>query len=329
MILTPGWIIQLKHLPEKPNHNREIPQMKNSFAIVTSISPKNPSFQVDAMGSWTELGYPLYSFNSVEEREILEKQIPIPIINVGRTAKEQFKKPLIFIDSFLEYFRNDPTLTHLIIVNSDIFLSDPNRFKQIINSVEFDLIFGRRLDVDSLESTAGELFDGFDYFVLSKQAAALYPASKFCMGAPWWDHWMPLIQLAHGKRTYMCEEPIALHLKHEMKWGLDTQIPLAKDLGDYMLQIFDKKRSEAGTDITKNPLLGLSSLFAIYFKLEREYHNFHYYRGGQYQEETQRALSHEICWRMPQVVLQYIFSVTPRVGKDIVGHDKPVPLEFK
>jgi hypothetical protein len=296
--------------------------------IVTSISPRNTAYQVDAMSSWEALGAPLYSFNGLDERDIVASQIPFPVIAVPRTAAERFRKPLIYIDSFLEYFL-ESSYTQLIIVNSDIFLSQPSRLVEILRTTDFDLLFGRRLDVDSVEATTGEFFDGFDYFVLTRAAAERYPRSNFCMGAPWWDHWMPLVQLAHRTKVFMCEEPLVLHLKHPGQWGLDTQIPLASELAGFLLDLFEAQKESYGGSPHKNPLAGLASLFALYFKVTRSFYDHHYYRAQEYEDETNRCLVHEICWRMPQVVLHYIFSATPRAGKDFVGHDKEIPLGFK
>lgn len=302
--------------------------MFNNTAIVTSISPRNVDAQVRAVSSWQALSAPILSLNGAAEAEQLRNQLPFQIVSVEETATNLFGKPLIFIDSFLRWFL-DTEFSHLIIVNSDIYLAEPARLEALAAQHPDELVFGRRVDVDSLKSTSGSLFDGFDYFILSRHSASLYPLSRFCMGAPWWDHWMPVVQLAKGRQVWMCEEPLVLHLKHEGQWGLNTQIPLAQHLSEHLLDLFTEAIKSRQQDPKENPLIGPAALFAQYFEMSRRFYSFHYQRINEYNPETQACLLHEICWRMPQIVLRYLFEVCPRVGNIVVGHQKDVPMAFR
>lgn len=307
--------------------------MRDETAVITSISPRNIQHQLACVGSWGDVAATIVSLNSHVEASVIRAeahsfQPAIAFVETDRTAASFFGKPLIFIDSFLEWFLASP-FERLIIVNSDILLSSPQRLRDLVGNNECDLLFGRRLDVQNFSENEGDLFDGFDYFVLSRSAASHYPKSLFCMGAPWWDHWMPLVQLALGRRVRMCEEPIVKHRIHENQWGLQTQIPLAVELSNKLVELFMQACRSGEPDPEKNSLLGLPSLFAEYFVMSREFYSFHYSQIAQYGNETQQALLHEICWRMPQMVLRYLFSVSPRCGDVVVGHAKEVPLRFR
>ena len=45
-----------------------------------------------------------------------------------------------------------------------------------------------------------------------------YPYAGMVFGAPWWDHFFPLLMLMQGCRIYQIE-PAAMHLNHTERWN--------------------------------------------------------------------------------------------------------------
>ena len=100
------------------------------------------------------------------------------------------------------------------------------------------LVFGCRLDVDSLESDDGKFYNGgFDYFVLNKNIEYIYRFSrtKMCIGQPWWDFWMPLMCIRKGLRPIKNQSKIAYHILHSQEWDIDQLFEygqlVAQDIG--------------------------------------------------------------------------------------------------
>ncbi|MCB0318220.1 MAG: hypothetical protein KDD56_05645 [Bdellovibrionales bacterium] len=236
--------------------------MKN-ILIATSISPKNIEKQIESFSTWDALGGRIVSLNHEEEFDSISTKVPFEVVKADRSAKTLLGKPFIFIDSFLDLFKQSPE-SHLMIVNSDIYLSEPARMRQIIEEVDADLFFGQRVDVERPDSTEGDLFGGFDYFLLTKDAIQLYPKSDFCMGAPWWDHWMPIVPLVKGKRAVLCSEPLVLHIKHESAWGLDPLLILGWHMA-YHLKNFWGDLSEKFTKYTRSDSEAIAYHFGSFF----------------------------------------------------------------
>ena len=190
--------------------------------IATSISPFNVDTQVDFLKTWKGFGSRMLTLNHSSEIEKLSAaQSEFEIIEVERSAKEIVGKPLVFIDDFLKFFL-ESSHSHLLLINSDLHLRKPDEFKNAINALEFDLFFGQRIDVNDVSDEEGELFGGFDYFIFSRDLAAKIPASEFCIGAPWWDHWIPLASILLDAKVYSCEEPIIGHVLHEVNYGVGS-----------------------------------------------------------------------------------------------------------
>jgi hypothetical protein len=94
-----------------------------------------------------------------------------------------------------------------------------------------DLVYGTRMDVDNLDDDDGEEYTiGFDYFFLSREMAAIYPSSKLCIGAPFWDYWMPVRAIVSQRQPVLLKNRIARHLRHDTVWGTDQLIITLKEI---------------------------------------------------------------------------------------------------
>lgn len=205
------------------------------ITLATTIAPANDlSNQVRAVGSWQKLGFQVVSLNSREEIGVLQGAFPgVEFIAAPRDAREQFGKPYIYLDDIFAWLKSSGTSVSGII-NSDIHLEAPMLLDFLSQEAEGALVFGARIDVDSLDNKAeGQWFRGFDYFFFDKTLLTIYPPEDFCLGLPWWDYWMLLLPLAHRCKVMRLESPVAYHILHPTRYGCDSWIPLGLSLSKY------------------------------------------------------------------------------------------------
>ncbi len=208
----------------------------NELVIATSISPKNLAKQVKAVESWVKLGFDVVSINCAEEIQKLQGAFPdVKFIQAKRDAREMFGKPFIYFDDFLEYFlRTDSEICG--IVNSDILLIGDKGIVSFIKEEAADsLVYGPRINVDSLERLDGKFFnEGFDFFFFPKIFGSFFQKSCFCVGMPWWDYWMPLILILEGISVKKLTSPFAYHIKHSFRWNGDQGKLLINKCFEYL-----------------------------------------------------------------------------------------------
>ncbi|MFZ5906232.1 MAG: glycosyltransferase family 4 protein [Nitrospirota bacterium] len=226
--------------------------------IATSIAPKNTERQRQAVQSWMKLGFSVVSLNCAEEIPALSQQFPeVTFVTIGRDARGEVGKPLIYFDSFLEYFRNSGN-DICGIVNSDIMLRADRDFIPFIErEARNAMVTGCRVDIPNSETMMGSIYAfGFDYFFFDRSVIDLYPESTLTIGSPWWDYWALLIPLSKGFPVKHIIPTVGYHIKHDTQWKQSIWYEFAKFINDYItkhnLEItFDKNVS--GSD--KNLLL--------------------------------------------------------------------------
>lgn len=192
----------------------------SEITIATSIIPRNFELQRAAIDSWLTLGFNVISLNSAEEATLVAQNFPdIPVTIVNRTAESTTGKPYIYFDDVRKAFV-DLKVDICGIVNSDIFLNADSGFNNFISETVADgLLFGSRIDVESMSHLDGEKFVyGFDFFFFNKEVLKTFPESDFCLGIPWWDYWAPFVPLVKGVPCKELISPVAFHGKHETKW---------------------------------------------------------------------------------------------------------------
>ena len=152
-----------------------------------------------------------------------------------RTKIEQLKmwrlskrrKPLVFIGDLLNIARNI-TDGPIVITNSDIILDVSMRTRDAIKELTPGTgIIAKRFDVDSLEVRPGVKDKyGCDFFAFHSKDLDKYRDTEFIFGAPWWDHYLPLIMILRGLTVILPSEPIAYHLDHTERWDRDLWVRL-------------------------------------------------------------------------------------------------------
>lgn len=210
----------------------------SAITIATSIVPRNFELQRATINSWINLGIKVISLNSAEEVAIVSQNFPdVPINTVNRTAEAATGKPYVFFDDVRSALLDEPSKI-CGIVNSDIMLNaDPNLADFIVETTGDGLLFGSRIDIDSMTNLDGAKFIyGFDFFFFRKEVLELFPGSDFCLGVPWWDYWAPLVPIVKGVRCRELISPVAFHLKHETKWASGLYCDYGKMFADKISQ---------------------------------------------------------------------------------------------
>ena len=159
------------------------------------------------------------------------------------------------------------------IVNSDIHLVAADDIQEFIGkNASGGLVFGARQDVESLDDLVGvEYGGGFDFFFFDRSLISLYPKTDFCLGAPWWDFWTPLVPIIKRAPVKQFISPFAYHRNHPTKWSQDVFDKFARLFAEYLLQGDLKKnldeplRTLAESSRTQKENRGPLSLFALYY----------------------------------------------------------------
>ncbi|WP_272033153.1 glycosyltransferase [Kamptonema animale] len=210
---------------EKGEHEGQSHQ-KDDVVIVTSIAPKNQEKQRVAIDSWQALGFSVVSLNIQSEIDQLQPLYQNVLFHaVTRDAHSEAGRPLVYLDDVLLYLRQRGTRIGGII-NSDICLRADSNFRLFIAEESVNsLVFGNRINLDSIDdiylqsldwidNTVGKYEYGFDYFFFDTSIIDLYPTETFCIGMPWWDYWMPAAILPTNVDLKLLDSRIAYHVVH-------------------------------------------------------------------------------------------------------------------
>ncbi|MDY6807004.1 MAG: glycosyltransferase, partial [Cyanobacteriota bacterium] len=244
-----GEIAGMKELEKSTRERGE------EIAIATSIAPGNIENQREAIDSWQKLGFSVVSLNSPQEIDRLQADYPkVTFYPVKRDAREEVGKSLIYLDDLFNYLKKRGTKVGGI-VNSDIRLLAGNDFLSFISEEGKNaIIFGSRTDTDSPELTEGEVYQrGFDFFFFDKDLLGLFPESRFCLGLPWWDLWIPAMTIQKGFTLKYLTTPVAYHLKHEVNYKQEFW----HKMGVYLTGFFNPSLSQKFQTMLSNNLTQL------------------------------------------------------------------------
>jgi len=141
-------------------------------------------------------------------------------VPTSRNASELLGKPLIYLDDVLSALQQVGTEI-CGIINSDIVLDECLALPSFLRKAcEGALVYGQRVDVNDLTAQRnGVYYFGRDYFFFEQDFIKEIPASNFCIGAPWWDIWVPLVALHTGRSLIQPSERFALHVIHSIAWS--------------------------------------------------------------------------------------------------------------
>lgn len=189
--------------------------------LATSLAPHAADTQDAAVASWLEQGFSVISYNVAEEAERLAPRYPN--VTFRPPARTATAKPLPLIgDMLADLCREEADLFG--IVNADIVLRPGTEVIRNLGApLTRRLVAVIRTDVDDLETLANPGRPrGFDAFFFDPALAGILDERPFCIGMPNWDYWLPLAAFAAGWSLAAISAPIALHPRHETRWGDKT-----------------------------------------------------------------------------------------------------------
>ncbi|BBO73743.1 hypothetical protein DSCW_11600 [Desulfosarcina widdelii] len=188
--------------------------------LCTSLTPGSKSLQKLAVESWRNAGFDAVSVNCGEEIGSLKQEFPkVTFIEAIRDARSLHNRPLVYLDDIIFSLEKTNKRPIFGIINSDIVLRSPGLNRMLQSYIHNHLYFSSRIDVDEINKTDGCLYElGFDFFAFDPSMVEKIPNSHFCIGAPWWDYWLPMAALLSGFKTVQIEPGIAFHRRHPVKY---------------------------------------------------------------------------------------------------------------
>lgn len=241
----------------------------NKTLLITSIAPpidgsKNINNEkrkwLDlCISSWISSGHDILSINTRSEIEILKLIYPtIQFEQSFRTTHNLNQRNLVYISDALSYgkVRN---YQRIALCNGDVLITE--KITSLESELNSNVIFySHRINIDSTNSTSGEIFTGIDYINGSKKMINSLPETYFTFGLPWWDYWYPyyfhfigckIVQLSNKNNN-----PILLHKKHNDAWNY-------KELCIMGTHFFDLISKDGLINIRHN---GLNELYSSFFE---------------------------------------------------------------
>ena len=231
--------------------------------LATSLVPsRDEALQRANVMSWQTAGFEVISVNGAEEARALEAAYPdVRIAVAEKTAERVARKPVPHIHDLLNALRNrcagqSTPGRHCIVdvINAYIYLRPVPKLSEIVRThAPGALILGPRVDVDdaavfaSYRPTGTETYSvGYDYFLMSSELLDDFTESPFAMGMPFWDYWLPLVALLHGRPLKSLNAPVALHVHHDTQWD-DTIYLFFHSLVVYVIELC---RKTVGQDVS-------------------------------------------------------------------------------
>ncbi|MPL68048.1 hypothetical protein SDC9_13761 [bioreactor metagenome] len=204
------------------------------ITIATSLRPSSDDIQKIAMQTWLDAGFHVVSLNALDTIAQLKPKFPdIEFIATTRDGREQHGKPFIYFDDVLAYFANRD-IPICGIISPDLCLLDKNFQEFVRVEASNSCVFGSRVDVDSLSSAQGQIYNiGFDYFFFDRQIIPYYPQQNFCLGLPWCDYWAVIVPLMRKFQVKRVSAPVTLHVKHPPSGDANSWLQFGIDLSTH------------------------------------------------------------------------------------------------
>jgi hypothetical protein len=206
-----------------------------TFLICTSLPPLTRQQRFNSKGrnvseeyaqlciqSWIDASDEVVSVNSLIESNCgLEERID-SVVYQERDGSKEVGRPLLCIRDILSVATQRSDVTHVGIVNADIYLKG--------NQVSYDLdrlsgdtfVCEARFDTRDVGELGGKRFrHGYDFFILSRSQQESLKVDSFFIGVPWWDHYVPIALIFSGFRPSRSSQLVPHSLIHEERWDID------------------------------------------------------------------------------------------------------------
>lgn len=196
---------------------------------LTSIAPKhiNEDIQEIAVASWIDSGFKVYSFNSQEEIDLLQKKFP----QVNFVEVELLNKKCK-IDYLLNFARQSSE-DEFVIINSDIIIYDTKGYLPKIKEVlPHGAVIAKRRDFINNVNENRVFLDGIDVFFLHKNYLHVFPPTDFVLGECWHDYQTPYALIQNNIPVYMITDKFAYHRMHNTQYSIDLWKQYARHFAD-------------------------------------------------------------------------------------------------
>lgn len=217
------------------------------------------AYQQACVQSWQAMGANVVAVNVMEELPWAQEMFPgvglIPAPEDSRAHNQG--RPLPYIHDLVRAAGVQAETRFCGLINSDIFLKD---FEPLWPSLQARMVGGllvcRRMEMSWPSFQAHRFYPfGFDMFLMDRRVGASLPESKFAVGIPWWDFWLPLMAYLRGFNLYRVDVPVAYHLQHAARWD-EAQFV------EYGAQLVECLRVEAQATLS-NPTLAIRGQFIL------------------------------------------------------------------
>lgn len=178
--------------------------------ICTSLSPNhsNAANQQAAIDSWQKYGQ-CYSLNSPGEIQVHYDGITIQ--ETDKTVEAFTGKRCVTINAMINFAK--PRGCDLLIINSDILLTDLPEFKQ--DGITIISRYDYTDDINNSKIFAA----GFDVVHIPRQFLHIFNPTIFAMGVAWWDYWIPYRAMLSGVPVYWPDVKVAFHKLHNTQYS--------------------------------------------------------------------------------------------------------------
>jgi hypothetical protein len=197
----------------------------HNIPLITSLPPNlsrldpqgeeiGAEYQERCIESWRQAGFEPISVNSAGE----SYRHPVRMIPVSRDASAVTGHPNVFLADLLAAASNEAKGGPVVVTNADLLIRPGTSLVEAIRELRpREFIFSRRVNIQRPDETNGMPGRfGYDFFAGHADEIAECPDGGMVFGAPWWDHYLPLMMFAQGCRIYQTE-PAVLHLEHELR----------------------------------------------------------------------------------------------------------------
>lgn len=199
----------------------------------TSLSPHhyNKDIQHKAVESWHNSKMEVYSFNNLDEIQVLQKIYPdwVRFIPSIKNTKHIFGKPCVIINEMIDHFSENKTGDICMLINSDIVLNATEELLQKIKSIsEISIPISHRNDYKEEFNNNKKYSFGFDVFFINKKYVNIFPQAMYSMGQTWWDYWLPYTVLKNKIPVFIIEDLFAFHKEHPMQYNAGDWIKMTE-----------------------------------------------------------------------------------------------------
>ena len=240
--------------------------MSEPTLLVTSIAPHNIENQQRAIASWLRLGFSVSSLNTPSEIDKLRPLFGnVEFVAVQRDARADCGKPLVYLNDVIAFLgaRGSPICG---LINSDIHLrATPETVRYLLEEAKNSMVLANRTDVTTFDDVTGEVYKfGFDVFLFDRAILGILPSTEFCLGQPWWDHWLASRFINSSRNVAgkfslkLVAFPFAIHVKHEKYWDQGGNY---EKYGIHFAKFLDQGTHDAL--LTQSPEILRNSLYTL------------------------------------------------------------------